>query len=165
MEGCYNHIALISNELIKNGSDTEIEYNRIMLWVKAFHILFFTSWMAGIFYLPRIFVHHAEALKEGQDVRRLVIMEFRLFRFMSIISMLALGFGLWLWLGYGITGGWMHAKLVFVGLLMIYHWLCYVFMRDFQRGKIRPGVFYRIFNEFSLLIFIPIIYFAVLKPF
>jgi len=136
-----------------------------MLWVKAFHILFFTSWMAGIFYLPRIFVHHAEALKEDQDVRRLVIMEFRLFRFMSIISILALGFGLWLWLGYGITGGWIHAKLVFVVFLLIYHWLCYVFMKDFQRGNIRSGIFYRIFNEISLLIFIPIIYFAVLKPF
>jgi len=135
-----------------------------MLWVKAFHILFFTSWMAGIFYLPRIFVHHAEALEAGEDARRLVIMEFRLFRFMSIISLPAMGFGLWLWLGYGITGSWLHLKLVFVFLLLIYHGLCFVFMKDFQRGKIRKGVFYRFFNESSLLIFIPILLITLLKP-
>ncbi len=135
-----------------------------MLWVKAFHILFFTSWMAGIFYLPRIFVHHAEALKAGQDAQRLVIMEFRLFRFMSIISMPAMGFGLWLWQGYGFSGSWLHLKLVFVLLLLIYHSLCFIIMKDFQKGKIRKGIFYRIFNESSLLIFIPLILISVVKP-
>ena len=110
-------------------------------------------------------MHHAEALEAGQDVRRLIMMEFRLFRFMSIISMPAMGFGLWLWLGYGITGAWMHVKLLFVGLLIVYHILCYVLMKDFQKGKIRKGLFYRLFNESSLLIFIPLVLCAVLKPF
>ncbi|MGY8869034.1 MAG: CopD family protein, partial [Pseudomonadales bacterium] len=88
-----------------------------MLWIKMFHILAMTSWMAGIFYLPRIFVHFVEGREAGQDVARLKIMGRKLYGFMSIMAVFTLGLGLWLWLGFGFSGGWLHAKLMFVGLL------------------------------------------------
>ena len=86
-----------------------------MLWVKAFHIIFVTSWFAGLFYLPRLFVNHAmildSAMNNTATLERLELMERKLYRFMLPLAVLALGFGLWLWLGYGITGAWLHAKL------------------------------------------------------
>src|SRR4030066_935189 len=88
-----------------------------MLWVKAFHIIFVVSWFAGRFFLPRIFVNHAMAT-EPAEIARLKLMERKLYRFITPIAWLALGFGMWLWLGYGITGGWLYAKL-FLGLLLI----------------------------------------------
>jgi uncharacterized integral membrane protein (TIGR00701 family) len=69
-----------------------------MLWVKAFHIIFVVSWFAGLFYLPRIFVNHAMAT-EPAEIARLKLMEGKLYRFITPIAWLALGFGLWLWLG------------------------------------------------------------------
>ena len=71
-----------------------------MLWVKVFHILAMTSWMAGIFYLPRIFVHYVEGREAGQDVTRLCIMARKLYGFMTIMAVFTLGLGLWLWFGY-----------------------------------------------------------------
>ncbi|MEZ0211124.1 MAG: CopD family protein, partial [Methylophilus sp.] len=88
-----------------------------MLWIKALHILFVTSWFAGLFYLPRIYVNLAME-PDQQAYARLVLMAQKLYRFMQPLSILALGFGLWLWLGYGITGGWLHAKLTLVFLLL-----------------------------------------------
>ena len=73
-----------------------------MLWVKAFHIIFVVSWFAGLFYLPRIFVNHAMAT-EPAEIARLKLMEGKLYRFVTPIAWLALGFGMWLWLGYGIS--------------------------------------------------------------
>ena len=73
--------------------------------------------MAGLFYLPRIFVHHQEGSNAGEDVRRLVTMAKKLFGFSSVMMVLAIVPGMVLWLGYGFNGGWMHAKLGFVGLL------------------------------------------------
>ncbi|MDH5737132.1 MAG: CopD family protein, partial [Gammaproteobacteria bacterium] len=64
-----------------------------MLWIKVFHLLFVTAWMAGLFYLPRIYVHYVEGQQAGEDVRRLVTMADKLFRFSSIMAGLALGFG------------------------------------------------------------------------
>ena len=84
----------------------------MMLWIKTFHILFVMAWMAGLFYMPRIFVHYVEGKDAGEDVRRLVIMVGKLFRFSTIMALLALGLGLWLWLWYGITGTWLKIKLI-----------------------------------------------------
>ncbi|HBD36215.1 MAG TPA: hypothetical protein DC084_21790, partial [Cupriavidus sp.] len=85
-----------------------------MLWVKAFHILFVTSWFAGLFYLPRIFVNLAMET-DAASVKRLLLMARKLFRFMTMLAVPAIVFGLWLFLGYGIGRGagqgWMHAKL------------------------------------------------------
>src|SRR5215469_7918705 len=93
--------------------------NRSMLWVKAFHIVFVASWFAGLFYLPRIFVNLAlEDSPEGRA--RLLLMARKLYRFMTMLAVPALAFGLWLWLGYGVgkNAGWLHAKLAIVVLII-----------------------------------------------
>src|SRR5689334_18551466 len=85
-----------------------------MLWVKALHIVFVASWFAGLFYLPRIFVNLAMET-DATSTARLLLMARKLYRFMTMIAVPALIFGLWLWLGYGIGkgegNGWLHAKL------------------------------------------------------
>ncbi|MCX7627331.1 MAG: CopD family protein [Methylophilaceae bacterium] len=135
-----------------------------MLWVKALHIIFVTSWFAGLFYLPRLFVNHA--MVEGPTAERLALMERKLYRFMTPLAILALGFGLWLWLGYGITGGWMHAKLVLVGLLVAYHLYCGRLVKDFAAGRnTRSHVWYRWFNEIPVLLLTAVVILVVVKPF
>lgn len=137
-----------------------------MLWIKTFHILAMTSWMAGIFYLPRIFVHYVEGREAGQDVARLEIMANKLYSFMTIMMLFTLGLGLWLWFGYGFSGGWLHAKLTFVVLLIGYHHWCLAYLKKLRAGTLnRSGKYFRLFNELPLLIFIPILIFVVVKPF
>lgn len=137
-----------------------------MLWVKTFHILAMTSWMAGIFYLPRIFVHFVEGQEAGEDVRRLAIMASKLYGFMTIMAIFTLGLGLWLWLGYGFTGGWLHAKLLFVLLLIGFHLWCRAYLQRLKANQLtRSGTYFRLFNELPLLIFVPILILVVLKPF
>ena len=124
-----------------------------MLWIKMFHILAMTSWMAGIFYLPRIFVHYTEGREAGQDVERLKIMAKKLFGFMTVMAVFTLGLGLYLWLGYGFSGGW-------------YHFWCRAYLQKMLLDELgKTGRYFRLFNELPLLIFIPILIFVVVKPF
>jgi putative membrane protein len=137
-----------------------------MLWIKALHLFAVIAWLAGLFYLPRIFVHYAEGLTAGEDVRRLVVMARRLYAFMSIMAVFALLFGLWLWLGFHDTGRWLMVKLVFVLALIGYHLACRVLLGRLQRGAPMPSAFaLRLFNEATLLLVLPIILLAVVKPF
>lgn len=136
-----------------------------MLWVKAFHIIFVTSWFAGLFYLPRLFVNHA-MVEDAATIERLKLMEHKLYRFMLPLAVLALGFGLWLWLGYGISGAWLHAKLALVALLIGYHWHCGKLVADFKQDRnTRSHVFYRWFNEFPVLLLTAVVILVVVKPF
>ena len=136
-----------------------------MLVVKALHIVFVTSWFAGLFYLPRIFVNLAME-GEGPARERLLLMARKLYRFMTILAVPALAFGLWLWLGYGIGGGWMHAKLALVLLLVGYHHLCGRMLRGFAaRADRRSHVWYRWFNELPVLVLLAVVFLVVLKPF
>jgi putative membrane protein len=137
-----------------------------MLWIKAFHLIAVIAWLAGLFYLPRIFVHYAEGQARGEDVRRLVIMGARLFGFMTIMGTLALILGLWLWLGYNDGGLWLMIKLLFVLGLVGYHVACRVLLGRMRRGSPMPtGLRLRLFNEAALLLVVPIILLAVVKPF
>jgi len=137
-----------------------------MLWIKALHLLFVIAWLAGLFYLPRIFVHYAEGQRCGEDVRRLIVMARRLFGFMTIMGTLALGLGLALWLGFGDTGRWLMLKLVFVLGLIAYHLACRALYARMARGAAMPGALaLRLFNEGALLLVVPIILLAVVKPF
>ena len=136
-----------------------------MLWVKAFHILFVIAWLAGLFYLPRIFVHYREGQTLGEDVRRLVVMAQKLFRFTTVMSIPALASGLWLWLGYGISGDWLIAKLALIILLIAYHGVCYVYLTKMKEGRLWiSSLFFRFFNEGALFIVIPILILVVVKP-
>jgi putative membrane protein len=137
-----------------------------LLYVKALHLLFIISWMAGIFYLPRIFVHYVEGVAAGEDVRRLKVMARKLYHFTSVMAVLALASGLWLWLGFGFAGGWIHAKLAMVVLLIGYHVSMRVFMKRMQRDAALPGsTALRWYNELPLLILVAILWLVVLKPF
>lgn len=136
-----------------------------MLWVKAFHIIFVVSWFAGLFYLPRIFVNHAMAT-EPAEIARLKLMEYKLYRFVTPIAGLAVIFGLWLWLGYGIGGNWMVVKFLLVLLLLGYHHYCGKLVKQFAADlNTRSHIFYRWFNEFPVVLMIAIIILVIVKPF
>ena len=139
-----------------------------MLWVKSFHIIFMVSWFAGLFYLPRLFVYHAMAQDEGDSasMARLKVMERKLYYFILPWMVLTLVFGTWLWIGYGISGGWLHAKLFLVALLLGYHHACGRIMRKFARDEnTRSHVFYRWFNEVPIVLLLGVVILVVVKPF
>lgn len=136
-----------------------------MLWFKAFHIIFVVSWFAGLFYLPRLFVNHAMA-NEPAEIARLKLMERKLYRFVTPIAGLALGSGIWLWLGYGISGGWLHAKLCLVLLLVGYHYYCGRLLKQFSADQnTRSHIFYRWFNEIPVLVLVAVVILVTVKPF
>jgi putative membrane protein len=138
-----------------------------MLWVKSLHIVFVTSWFAGLFYLPRILVNLAMVEPSSTAERqRLLTMARKLYRFMGPLMGLALVFGLWLWLGYGFGGGWLHAKLVLVVALVAYHHACGAMIGRFERGENRRShVWFRWFNEAPVLLLAAVVVLAVVKPF
>ena len=136
-----------------------------MLWIKTFHLLFVISWFAGLFYLPRILVNLAMEDNET-SYARLLLMARKLYRFMTLLAVPALIFGLWLWLGYGISGGWLHAKLVLVVLLIGYHHACGSLLKKFeQKRTTRSHVWFRWFNEVPVLVLFATLILVVLKPF
>jgi putative membrane protein len=138
------------------------------LWVKALHIVFVTSWFAGLFYLPRIFVNLALVDAAGDDRDRLLLMARKLWRFMQPLMLLALAFGLWLWLGYGVGkgAGWMHAKLALVVLLLGYHHACGRLLGRLGQGPSRRShVWFRWFNEVPVIALLAIVVLVVVKPF
>lgn len=146
-------------------------YTHSMLWIKALHIVFIASWFAGLFYLPRIYVNLAMVPPESAAERdRLLLMARKLYRFMTILAVPALVFGLWLWLFYGIGlgvgNGWMHAKLLIVLALLAYHHSCGVLLRTFENGQMqRSHVWFRWFNEAPVLMMFAAVVLVVVKPF
>ena len=137
-----------------------------MLWVKTFHILFVMAWMAGVFYLPRILVHYVEGKAEGEDTRRLVTMGEKLLKFSTMMAVLAITLGLLLWLYYGVTGGWMHAKLFLVGLLVAYQLQTFRYLSQMKRDEaLNTSLFFRLYNEGALILVVPILILVELKPF
>jgi protoporphyrinogen IX oxidase len=146
-----------------------------MLWVKSLHIVFMVTWFAGLFYLPRLFVYHALALgrssgaeAERTAAERFKVMERKLYYgIMTPGAIATIAFGLWLWLGwFRGAGGWMHAKLALVVVLIGYHVWCGKLVHDFRHGRNRHGhVWYRWFNEFPVLILLVVVILVVVKPF
>lgn len=136
-------------------------------WLKAFHIIFMVTWFAGLFYLPRIFVYHAMA-NETATREHLKIMERKLYRFITPLMWLMIGFGLWLifvngWDWFTVQT-WLHIKLVLVAILIGYHFYCGKIMKDFQDDQnVRNHVFYRWINEVPVLFLFAIVILAVLK--
>jgi putative membrane protein len=124
------------------------------------------TWFAGLFYLPRLFVYHAMS-DDAPGVERFKVMERKLYYgIMTPGAVLTIFFGLWLWLGYGISGGWLHAKLALVIVLITYHLYCGKLLADFKYDRNRRGhVYYRWFNEFPVMILIAVVILVVVKPF
>lgn len=138
-----------------------------MLWVKSLHIVFMVTWFAGLFYLPRLFVYHAMA-EDAVSIERFKLMERKLFwGIMTPTAVLTLALGFWLWLGFGISGGWLHAKLALVTLLVAHHIYLGKLMRDFRQDRNRHShVFYRWLNEIPALpALLGIVVLVVVKPF
>ena len=137
-----------------------------MLWIKSVHIIFMVTWFAGLFYLPRLFVYHAMS-EDSPGRERFKIMERKLFYgIMTPGALLTIASGLWLWLGYGFHGGWLHAKMALVAALVAYHVYCGKLMIDFKRERNRHGhVFYRWLNELPVLALVAIVLLVELQPF
>ena len=137
-----------------------------MSYIKSAHLIFMITWMAGLFYLPRLFVYHAQATDQI-SIARFKIMERKLyFGIMTPGMVLTLVFGMWLWLGYGFRGGWLHAKLLLVALLVVNHFYLGKLMTDFKHDRNKHGhVFYRWLNEIPTLpLLIGIVILVVVKP-
>jgi putative membrane protein len=138
-----------------------------MLVVKTLHLWMVISWFAGLFYLPRIFVNLAMVPADSVAERdRLLLMAGKLYRFMTPLGVLAVATGLWLWLGYGFAGGWLHAKTALVVLLALYHWHCGRVLKAFQSGgNAKSHVWFRFYNELPVIVLLVVLYLVVLKPF
>ncbi|MDR2689576.1 MAG: CopD family protein [Azoarcus sp.] len=134
---------------------------------KILHLLFVISWFAGLFYLPRIFVNHAMT-EDAATRERLTLMASKLHRFVTPIGVLAIVFGLALWITFSpmYVGGWLHAKTALVAGLAVYHIWCGRLLRDFAAGRNRHShVWYRVFNEIPVLVLLVVLVLVVAKPF
>ena len=140
-----------------------------MIWIKALHIVFMVTWFAGLFYLPRLFVYHADCHDEIGHARFLV-MERKLFIIMTIGAILTAVFGGWMLLDYAWAAyrnsAWLMSKLLLVGLLTGFHFYCWLIVQEFRAGTAAHShVFYRWINEIPALLLVAIVLLAVVKPF
>ena len=137
-----------------------------MLWIKSLHVIFVVAWFAGLFYLPRLFVYHAQS-EDAVSRERFKVMERKLYRgIMMPCMVLSLVFGIWLWQGYGIDGRWLHVKLILVAILVAYHFWLGKLTRDFARDvNRRDHVFFRWINEIPLVILAATVILVIVKPF
>ena len=137
--------------------------------VKALHLIALISWFAGLFYLPRLFVYHAENQKNQDCTDMLVVMERKLLRvIMNPAMILTWGFGLTLvMLNPAIAqGGWFHTKMALVIILSGYHMSLAVYRRRFEQNRnVKSGKFFRMYNEVPTILLIVVVFLAVLKPF
>jgi putative membrane protein len=137
-----------------------------MLWLKALHVIAMVTWFAGLFYLPRLFLYHADA-KDAVGIARFEIMERRLFAITTIGATLTILFGLTMVAAAPIylSMVWLRVKLSLVAILIAYHAYCFKLLRDFaQQRNTRTASWYRLFNEVPSLLLIAIVILAVVKP-
>ncbi|WP_371193630.1 CopD family protein [Glaciecola sp. SC05] len=140
-----------------------------ILWLKALHVFFMIAWMAGIFYLPRLFVYHAQT-NEQVVKDQFKIMERRLWLFITPFALLTLVFGLIIMYLYGSdwlkVSAWIHAKLVIVALFYVYHIYLWHLVKVFAKDQnTHSPLFYRFLNEAPVLALLAIVLLAILKPF
>ncbi len=140
-----------------------------MMWLKAWHVIFMVTWFAGLFYLPRLFVYHADC-KDTEGSERFKIMERKLFIIMTIGGVLTVVFGVWMLLDYAWEAfkdsGWLKTKLLLVAGLIGFHVYCYKLLKDFRHDRnTHSHKFYRWLNEIPVIALIGIILLAVVKPY
>ncbi|MCF8827121.1 CopD family protein [Xanthomonas campestris] len=146
----------------------------LYLWIKTFHLLFVIAWMAAVFYLPRILVNIAEAGIDTAVRARLVLMGRRLYKFGHSMLGLALLLGAVLWLGYRVipdfptmvAGGWLHAKLFAVALILAHYIVAGRWLKGVDQGRALPsGRALRLFNEVPVVLLVGVIWLVLAKPF
>lgn len=139
------------------------------MWLKAFHLIFVISWLAGLFYLPRLFVYHCELKTGSKEDKLFQTMERKLLRvIMNPAMILTLVFGLWIAQIYGFKnlGGWFHIKMILVVIILYFHHFLARRRKDFEKGKNKYSAeFYRIINEIPAVLMIAIVILAIVKPF
>ena len=135
-------------------------------WVKTFHLVFVIAWMATVFYLPRILVNLAETQGQSETQARLLLMGRKLYRFGHNMFGLAMILGLVLWFYFGIAGGWLHAKLTLVVLLLAHFIIAGRWLKGAEKGRALPCSFkLRLFNEAPVLLLIGVVWLVLAKPF
>jgi putative membrane protein len=140
----------------------------MLLWVKAFHILAVVAWMAGLLYLPRLYVYHCGAEKGSKQSETFKVMEQRLLHFIMTPAMFAVwGSGVWLaWAQGAVNDRWLWGKFALVVLLTGFHHALGVWRLDFAADwNTRSPRFYRIMNEVPTVLMIGIVVLAVVRPF
>ena len=138
------------------------------LWIKVVHIVFFTSWMAGLFYAPRLFVYHAENIQNIHYTDIVKVQEYKLLHYITIpamwITIIAGGLLIYMQPDF-FKQPWFHAKLTFALILFFYTFSLQFFYKQFQNSTCKKsGKFFRIYNEVSTLVFIAIIVLVVIRP-
>jgi putative membrane protein len=140
-----------------------------MLWVKAFHTIFMVTWFAGLFYLPRLFVYHAQS-SDDISIERFKIMERKLFYgIMTPGALITVLLGLWMLLDYAWESWsqmlWLQIKLALVMVLLMYHGWCWKLLQDFKHNRNQHShVWYRWFNELPVLLLVAIVILVIVKP-
>ncbi|MFN3833701.1 MAG: protoporphyrinogen oxidase HemJ [Allorhizobium sp.] len=137
-------------------------------WIKALHVIAIISWMAGMLYLPRLFIYHSDCEPTSDQARTFAVMEVRLMRVIMTPAMIVSWvLGLYLaWQVFGFQGGWLHAKIAAVFALSGVHGYFAKAVRSFGRGEyIRTPRYWRMMNEAPTLLMIMIVVLAVVKPF
>ncbi|HZW17761.1 MAG TPA: CopD family protein [Luteimonas sp.] len=136
------------------------------LWVKTAHVVFVIAWMAAVFYLPRLLVNLAEAGEAPAVRERLLLMGRRLYRFGHVMFGLAFVLGLVLWLYFHVSGGWLHAKLALVVLLLVHFSVAGRWLKGLDKGRALPSSkALRWFNEAPVLLLVGVVYLVLAKPF
>jgi len=135
-------------------------------WTKTAHLVFVMAWMGGVFYLPRILVNLAEAGDVPAVRDRLLLMGRRLYRFGHVMFGLAFALGLVLWFGFHMSGGWLHAKLVLVALMLVHYTIAGRWLKGVERGRPLPSSrALRWFNELPVFLLVGIVFLVLAKPF
>ncbi|MBJ6128022.1 protoporphyrinogen oxidase HemJ [Microvirga splendida] len=138
------------------------------LWLKAFHVIAVIAWMAGMLYLPRLFVYHCDAPKDSIQSETFKIMERRLLKAIINPAMIVTWvLGLYLvWDGGWYTSGWLHAKVLLVVILSGLHGVYVRRLKEFAADRnTRPAKYYRILNEVPTVLMIGIVILVIVKPF
>jgi len=154
----------------RNGGTLSTVLTALYPWIKAFHVISMVAWMAGLFYLPRLYVYHCETMPGAADSERFKVMEQRLLRQITTPAMMATWvFGLALVLTPGVidwSQGWWYVKLAAVILMSGFHGMLARWRRDFLVDRnTRPARFYRIANEVPTLLLVVIVIMVIARPF
>lgn len=144
-----------------------MQLSAMYLWIKALHIAFMVTWFAGLFYLPRLFIYHAQA-DSTPDRQRFTLMERRLFAIMTLGAVLTAALGaILLFVNSGLLNqGWFRTKLLILVAMLVYHYRCWRWIRVLERGALPTNTrWLRWFNEIPVVFLLSIICLAIVKPY
>ncbi len=137
-------------------------------WILWFHVISFISWFAVLFYLPRLYVYHAENIENKGFVEVVKIQEFKLFKYIGVPSMWAtvISGSVLIYMGGWMSAPWLHAKLLFIVFLIVYFYSMEKYRKEFAEDRCtKSGKFFRVYNEVPTILMLFIVAMVVLKPF